>query len=75
MMAVLKLTSIEGSAGSALPKEMLERLHVNEGDTVFALETPDGYLLTASDLEVERQVAIARDVMAEYRETLRVLAK
>jgi len=74
-MAVLKLTSIEGSVGIALPKEMLERLHVNEGDTVFALETPDGYLLTASDLEVERQLAIARDVMAEYRETLRVLAK
>ncbi len=74
-MAVLKLTSIEGSVGIALPKEMLERLHVNEGDTVFALETPDGYLLTASDLEVERQLAIAREVMAEYRETLRVLAK
>ena len=74
-MAVLKLTSVEGSVGIALPKEMLERLHVNEGDTVFALETPDGYLLTASDLEVERQHAIAREVMAEYRETLRVLAK
>jgi putative addiction module antidote len=74
-MAVLKLTSVEGSIGIALPKEMLERLHVNEGDTVFALETPDGYLLTASDSEVERQIAIARDVMAEYRETLRVLAK
>jgi putative addiction module antidote len=74
-MAVLKLTSVEGSVGIALPKEMLERLHVNEGDTVFALETPDGYLLTASDSEVERQLAIARNVMAEYRETLRVLAK
>lgn len=74
-MAVLKLTSVEGSVGIALPKEMLERLHVNEGDTVFALETPDGYLLTASDSEVERQLAIARKVMAEYRETLRVLAK
>lgn len=74
-MAVLKLTSVEGSIGIALPKEMLERLHVNEGDTVFALETPDGYLLTASDSEVERQIAIARDVMAEYRETLHVLAK
>ena len=74
-MAVLKLTSVEGSIGIALPKEMLERLHVNEGDTVFALETPDGYLLTASDSEVERQIAIARDVMAEYRETFRVLAK
>jgi hypothetical protein len=48
---------------------------VNEGETVFALETPDGYLLTGSDPEVERQLEIAREVMAEYRETLRALAK
>ncbi|HEY3768058.1 MAG TPA: AbrB/MazE/SpoVT family DNA-binding domain-containing protein [Candidatus Angelobacter sp.] len=75
MMAVLKLTLAEGSTGIALPKEMFQRLHVNEGETVFALETPDGYLLTGSDPEVERQLEIAREVMAEYRETLRALAK
>ncbi|HEY2497789.1 MAG TPA: AbrB/MazE/SpoVT family DNA-binding domain-containing protein [Candidatus Angelobacter sp.] len=74
-MAILKLTSAEGSNGIALPKEMLKRLHVSEGETVFALETPDGYLLTGNDPEVERQLQIAREVMAEYRDTLRALAK
>jgi putative addiction module antidote len=74
-MGVFKLTSAEGSNGITLPKKMLERLHINEGDAVFVLETPDGYLLTGADPDVERQLGIAREVMAEYRETLRILAK
>ncbi len=74
-MGVFKLTSAEGSNGITLPKEMLERLHINVGEAVFVLETPDGYLLTGADPDVERQLGIAREVMAEYRETLRILAK
>jgi len=74
-MGVFKLTSAENPNGITLPKEMLERLQINEGDTIFVLETPDGYLLTGVDPDVERQVEIAREVMAEYRETLRILAK
>jgi putative addiction module antidote len=73
-MAVHKLISAKGTC-ITLPKEMLDRLHVNEGDAIFVLETPDGYLLTGNDPEVERQLEIARQVMDEYRETLRVLAK
>jgi putative addiction module antidote len=75
-MAVLKLTSVGDSTGIVLPKEMLERLHVDNGDTIFALETPNGYLITNSDPEeVERQLEVAREAMTEYRETLRILAK
>ncbi len=74
-MTIHKLTSTKDPTTIALPKEMLERLHVTEGDTVFVLETPEGYLLTGIDPDVERQLEIAREVMAEYRETLRVLAK
>ena len=73
-MAIHKLIPAKGT-GITLPKEMLDRLHVNEGDAIFVLETPDGYLLTGSDPEVEHQLEIARQVMDEYRETLRVLAK
>jgi putative addiction module antidote len=74
-MAVLKLTSVGDSTGIVLPKEMLERLHVDSGDTIFALETPNGYLITTSDPEEERQLEVAREAMTEYRETLRILAK
>jgi putative addiction module antidote len=74
-MAVLKLTSLGASTGVVIPKEMLERLNVGNGDELFAMETPGGYLITAHDPEVERQLKIAQKIMDEYEETLRLLAK
>jgi antitoxin component of MazEF toxin-antitoxin module len=35
-MGVFKLTSAAGSNGITLPKKMLERLHINEGDAVLS---------------------------------------
>lgn len=74
-MAVLKLTTIGTSTGVVIPKEMLNRLKVTKGDCLFAIETPSGYLLTPYDPKVEDQLKLAREIMSEYRETLRALAK
>jgi len=74
-MTVLKLTSVGNSTGIILPQEILERLRVERGDTVFAVETPHGLLITAHDPEVERQVSLAHDIMVKYRDTLNVLAQ
>lgn len=71
----LKITRIGNSAGVILPKELLARLRVNAGDTVFATESPDGIRLTASDPEFERQMQLAEEIMREDRDILRVLAK
>jgi bifunctional DNA-binding transcriptional regulator/antitoxin component of YhaV-PrlF toxin-antitoxin module len=35
--------------GAVIPKEMLARLKVGKGDTLFAVETSSGYLLTPYD--------------------------
>lgn len=74
-MTALKLTQIGNSVGVVLPKELLNRLGLQKGDTVFAVEIPDGLRLTASDPEFEAQMAVARDVMRERRAVLRELAK
>lgn len=74
-MAVLKLTSIGDSTGVVIPREMLDRLKVEEGDTLLAVETKGGYLIVHNDPEVERQLRLGQEIMAEYRETLRELAK
>lgn len=74
-MTVLKLTSVGTSTGVVIPKEMLSRLKVGKGDTLFAIETPSGYLLTPYDPEIERQLKLGREIMNEYRDTLRALAK
>ena len=71
----LKLRNVGTSTGLVLPKEALHRLRVKTGDSLFAVETPDGYLLTPYDPAIEEQLKIGREVMAEHRETLRALAK
>jgi len=75
LMVALKLTAMGTSTGAVIPKEMLARLKVGKGDTLFAVETPSGYLLTPYDPAVEEQLSIGREFMAEYRETFRALAK
>jgi putative addiction module antidote len=74
-MTVLKLTAVGTSTGVVIPKEMLRRLKVAKGDTLFAIETPSGYVLTPYDPKIEEQLAVAREIMGEYRETLRALAQ
>ncbi len=71
----LKLRAVGTSTGLIVPKEMLVRLRVREDDTLFAIETLDGYLLTPYDPEVERQLKLGRQFMAKYRDTFRALAK
>jgi putative addiction module antidote len=74
-MVVLKLTAMGTSTGVVIPKEMLGRLKVGKGDTLFAVETPSGYLLTPYDPDIEEQLALGREFMGTFRDTLRALAK
>ncbi len=74
-MVSLKLTAVGTSTGAVIPKEMLARLKVGKGDTLFAVETPSGYLLTPYDPDVEEQLRLGREFMPDYRETFRALAK
>jgi len=71
----LKLRAVGTSTGVVLPKEFLHRLKVEKDDLLFAVETPEGYLLTPYDPEIEEQLTIGRKLMAKYRDTFRVLAK
>jgi putative addiction module antidote len=71
----IKLRAVGTSTGIVLPKETLQRMNLKQGDTLFAVETPDGYLLTPYDPEVEEQVRVGREFMAKYRDAFRALAK
>lgn len=74
-MVALKLRKLGNSTGVVIPKEVLLRLNVSTGDTIFLTESPDGFHLTPYDLEFEEQLKIARKVMKEDRDILRALAK
>lgn len=75
MTTTLKITSIGNSFGIILPKEIMGKLRVSKGDTVLAIETPNGIEISPYDPEVARQIEIAERVMREDRDVLRKLAE
>ena len=75
MTAKLKITTVGNSVGIVLPKDILERLRVGKGDSLYATETPDGIELRAFDEEFAEDMEIAERVMRENRDLLRKLAE
>lgn len=71
----LKIIRIGNSTGVILPKEVLDKLRVTKGDTLFAVETPKGIELTAYNPELAEQLKLAEQVMREDRDALRKLAE
>ena len=74
-MKTVTLRKAGGSIGATLPKEMADRLNLEPGDTVLAVETEKGILLTPYNPDTERALKIARRVAKRYRNALRELAK
>ena len=74
-MMTLKLTQIGNSVGVILPKELLAKLGVDKGDTLYAIETPKGVRLSTAEPDSEAQMEVARRIMKERWAVLRELAK
>ena len=74
-MHALKLTQIGNSLGVILPRELLAKLGMAKGDTIYAVDQPDGVRLTVADPDFAAQMDVARSVMKERRAVLRELAK
>ena len=41
-MPTLKLTTVGNSVGVILPRELLAKLRVDKGDSLYVVETPEG---------------------------------
>ena len=74
-MHSLKLTQIGNSVGVILPKEVLARLKLEKGDTVFVTDAANGVMLTPYDPALDEQLDAGREFMREYRDTFHQLAK
>lgn len=70
----LKITTVGNSAGVVLPKELLARLRLDKGDTLYVTELPDGVKLQAYDPTFAQQMEVAERIMREDRDLLRRLA-
>jgi len=70
-MVKVEVTTI----GIILPEEILTRLRVKEGDSLLLIEAPDGYRITPFNLDFEKTMSTAAQVMHRRRNALRELKK
>ena len=71
----IKLRKVGNSVAMIVPKQVREKMGVEEGDAVYLTETPDGYRISPYDPEFSRQMKLARKVQAKHRAALHELAK
>jgi putative addiction module antidote len=71
----VKVTTVGSSTGIVLPKELLERLKIEKGDTLYVTETPGGLQLTPYDPGFAATIEAGRRIMRKYRNALKKLAE
>jgi putative addiction module antidote len=75
MTTTVKVTTVGNSVGIVLPKDMLARLNIQKGDTLYVTDTPEGVQLTPYNAEFDTTMKAAHDIMRRYRDTLKKLAE
>ena len=75
MPTAVKITTIGNSVGIVLPKEILSKLRVEKGDTLYLTEAPDGIRLTPYEESFARTLDAFEHVMREHRDVLKKLAE
>ena len=74
-MNALTIRRVGNSLGVILPKEILAKFEVSEGDRLFVTEAPDGMRISRSDPVFEKKMEAAKQVMSKRYAALRELAK
>ena len=69
------IRSIGNSAGTTIPKSMLQKYQIAEGDRVHLIETEDGILITPFDPTFSEAMDLYEEGARTYRNAMRELAK
>jgi putative addiction module antidote len=69
-----KLRKVGSSLGTTLPKEVLDRLGLREGDMLNITLTLDGIALSPYDPDFQVFLDAAEETTSEYRDALKALA-
>ena len=75
MTKATTIRSIGNSAGTTIPKTMLQRYHIAEGDRVHLIETEDGILITPFDPAFAEAMEVYEEGSRTYRNAMRALAE
>ncbi len=71
----LKVTKIGNSLGVILPRDLLGKLQLDKGDSIFLVDTPDGLRITSYDPDFAEQMEQARTLMKKRRNVINELSK
>jgi putative addiction module antidote len=74
-MAITKIIAIGKSAGIILPEELLQRLKLQKGDTVYISETPGCLRLSPRDEEFGATMEVTDEMIRGHLDASRKLAK
>ncbi len=75
MPTTAKILTIGSSVGIVLTKDVLARLKVQKGDSLYISDTRDGIELTPYDPDFAQEMEVGRKVMRKHRDVLRKLAR
>jgi putative addiction module antidote len=71
----LKVTKIGNSLGVILPRDLLGKLQLDKGDSIFLVDTPEGLRITSYDPGFAEQMEQARALMKKRRNVINELSK
>ncbi|HOO50001.1 MAG TPA: AbrB/MazE/SpoVT family DNA-binding domain-containing protein [Alphaproteobacteria bacterium] len=71
----VKITQIGNSKGIILPKDVLDKLNLDKGDTLWLVDSPLGFSASVYDPEFAEQMDAARAIMKKRKNVLHELAK
>lgn len=74
MYKEVTIRKIGNSLGTTIPKQMLERLRLSQGDKVYIVEMEQGLLITPYDPDFAKAMEIYEEGAKTYRNAMRELA-
>jgi len=73
-MQTIKLRKVGNSFGFTIPKELMEKYNLKEGEELHVIENNDGFKLTPFDPEFEQWTKSFIKTNEKYKNTLKKLS-
>ena len=73
-MQTIKLRKVGNSFGFTIPKEIMEKYNLKEGEELHVIENNDGFKLTPFDPEFEQWTKSFIKTNEKYKNTLKKLS-
>lgn len=74
-MKSIKLRKVGNSFGFTVPKELIEKYNLKEGEELHVLESNEGFTLTPYNPEFEKWADTFDKTNKKYKNTLKELSK